>query len=87
MTTTHDVIGQSWVTWEPLRPVQTCSLCTLHIYRQAGGWPLTERPSCLLLFLFLFKNFGGHYFFLWDYWLSARTFKIPMLACFVACMH
>ena len=26
--------------------VQTCSLWSPHFYRQAGGWPSTERPSC-----------------------------------------
>ena len=31
----------------PFRPVQTCSLCSPYIYRQAGGWPSTERPSCI----------------------------------------
>ena len=26
--------------------VQTCSLWSPYFYRQAGGWPSTERPSC-----------------------------------------
>ena len=34
-------------TSRPTRPVQTCPLLSPYIYRQAGGWPSTECPSCL----------------------------------------
>ena len=27
--------------------LKTCSLCNPYIYQKAGGWPLTERSSCL----------------------------------------
>ena len=34
----------------PKSPVRACSLCnrSLHIYRQAGGRPSTERRSCIV---------------------------------------
>ena len=40
--------GDSLSSSQAPRPVPTCSLCSPYIYRQAGGWPSTERPSCVV---------------------------------------
>ena len=40
------------------RPVQTCSLCSPYIYRQAGSWPSTTK--CLLVFHMFIRRIYLH---------------------------
>ena len=45
----HIQLVPHWTVTPPPKHVQTCSLCSPDCW-QAGGWHLTEMPSCLFWF-------------------------------------
>ena len=53
---THMVISQTPgpVNLEPLRPIHY-----VNIYRQVGGWPSTENPSCFRLASYVCESFSA----------------------------